>query len=40
MRRGGSLKHGLTKEDDELLSEGFDLANENEAEKKRRRLEI
>ena len=40
MRRGGSLKQGLTKDDDELLSEGNDLANENESEKKRRRLEI
>jgi hypothetical protein len=38
--RGGSLKHGLLKDDDELLSDGIDLANENEAEKKRRRLEI
>lgn len=40
MRRGGSLKNGLIKDDDELLSDGIDLANENEAEKKRRRLEI
>lgn len=39
MRRGGSLKNGL-KDDDELLSDGNDFANENAYDKQRRKIEL